>query len=321
VYRLPATSRVLAAALLSATLTACAGPELAPFAPPPVVAAPRPALAIAPLVRLDRASADRRVQDRTDKAERDRTFAEFENGAQTPVPLTECATCGENAVDDSFEPCAECGGLMFRRPFTPPFRPRVDDAAIRARASELLLSRGVFAKVDALPADDPKVEPGLEPTPEMRHVWAEMAKARGARFLLEPVLEESRVELLEKNGWHAFKVVNLIVSSIFIFPAVDPLNWVIPGEDYGYVQRLRWRLTDLERPEAGSAVRVQELVTRASFNDFGPGPSRGFFVVGFLRAPGCLDEEDWAGICAELKPVAVEELARALVIAAETDAK
>lgn len=306
VYRLAATSRVLAAALLSTTLTACAGPELAPFAPPPVVATPRPALAIAPLVRLDRATLDRMTTEPVGNA----------------LPrLQECTACGEPDEDLASDACVECGGRAFRPRFSPPFRPRVDDAAIRARASELLVSRGVFAKVDALPADDPKVEPGLEPTPELRHVWAETAKARGARFLLEPVLEEVRVELLAKNGWHVFKVINLIVSSIFIFPAVDPLNWVIPGEDYGYVQRLRWRVTDLEHPEAGSEVRVQELVTRASFNDLGPGPSRGFFVVGFLRAPGCLEEEDWAGICAELEPVAVEELARALVVAAETDAK
>lgn len=275
VYRLAATSRVLMAALLSATLTACAGPELAPFEPPPVVATPRPTLAIAPLVRLDRASADRTANEQTAQGE----------------------------------------------PFLRPFRPRIDLTLVRARAGALLMERGVFSQVEALREDDPRVEPGLEPTPEMRHVWAEAARASGARWLLEPVLEEARVELLEKNGWHPIKVATLIACSILIFPAVDPLNWLIPGEDYGYVQRLRWRVTDLERPEAGSDVRVRELETRASFNDFGPGPSRGFFIIGFLRAPGCLDEEDWAGICAELEPVALEELARALVLAAEADAK
>lgn len=295
------------AAVVCASLTACAGPELAPFDPPPVVAEPRPALAIAPLVRLDQASADRSTPR--------------PNGAVTDLPPQECVACGEVDADFVADACVECGGKAFRPWFTPPFRPRIDDTALRARAAELLVERGVFAKVDALPADDPKVEHGVEPTPEMRHVWAETARARGARFLLEPVLEEARVELVEKNGYHVVKIINLIVCSVLIFPAVDPINWMIPGEDYGYVQRLRWRVTDLEHPEAGSAVHVRELITRASFNDFGPGPSRGFFIVGFLRAPGCLDEEDWGEITAELEPVAVEELARALVLAAETDAK
>src|SRR5690606_36350611 len=49
----------LGAMVLCAALTACAGPEPMPLDPPPVEAKARPALAIAPLVRLDRASADR----------------------------------------------------------------------------------------------------------------------------------------------------------------------------------------------------------------------------------------------------------------------
>ncbi|MCO5165152.1 MAG: hypothetical protein M9894_02135 [Planctomycetes bacterium] len=212
-------------------------------------------------------------------------------------------------------PCRECGAADFQAPFTLPYRPATDLAAARARAATLLAERGVFERVHLLPDDDPTLDPDLGVTPEVRHVWRETARARGARWLLEPVLEEARVELLEKNGLHALKVVTLIVSSIFIFPAVDPLNWFIPGEDYGVVQRLAWRVTDLDEGPGGEGQR--ELVTRASFADLGPGPTRGFFIVGFLRAPGCLDEEDWAHIAGQLTEVAAEDLARGLVLAGE----
>ncbi len=176
----------------------------------------------------------------------------------------------------------------------------------------------MFSRVDLLPADDPAIDPSTDPTPTERRLWLETARARGARWLLEPVLDECRVELVERNGWFAFEVVDLIVSSILIFPAVDPINWFVPGEDYGVVQRLTWRLTDLEGGLASEGRR--ELTTKASFNELGPGPSREFYVVGFLRAPGCLDEEAWAEIAEQLTPTAAEDLARALVVAAESSA-
>lgn len=273
-----------------------------PLDPPPVEAKARPALALAPLVRLDRASADRRHRPATN--------------AEVPC------LCGEGVITNAGalpSPCEACGSTDVREPFSPPFRPRVDAPSVRARAVDLLQQRGVFSRVVLLPADDPALDPDLGVTPEVRHAWLETARARGARWLLEPVLDECRVELVERNGWHALKVVNLIVCSLLIFPAVDPINWVIPGEDYGVVQRLAWRLTDLEQGLASEGRR--DLTTRASFNELGPGPSRELYVVGFLRVPACLDEEAWAEISAQLEPTAAEDLARAIVQVAEASAK
>lgn len=293
-----------------------------PLEAPPVEANPRPALAIAPLVRLDTATLERRTWPPSESEHRpDPERA----AAHLPAVLT-CTTCGEETApplhDDgaAAPPCEDCGGTRYYRdPFWPPFRPRVRVADVRARAADLLDQRGVFSRVVLLPADDPTIDPDLGVTPEIRHAWLETARARGARWLLEPVLDECRVELVEKNGLHALKVANLIVCSILIFPAVDPTNWFIPGEDYGVVQRLSWRVTDLEAGLTSEGQR--DLTTKASFNELGPGPSREFYVVGFLRAPGCLDEEAWSEIADQLTPTAAEDLARALVGAAESSAR
>jgi hypothetical protein len=261
------TSTVLGLALSCAFLAGCAGPEPLPLPLPAAEATRRPALAIAPIMSLYEASADR--------------------------PLL-----------------ADGARVAFSRPF----KPRTDTEPVRNRAWAILHQRGLFSRVELLPADDPRPA-GLEPA-QLRQAWRDTARAKGARYLLEPTLEDARVELIEKNGWHVFKIIDLIVSSILIFPAVDPLNWVIPGEDYGVVQWLGWKVTDLENDTLVAEGRL-ERVTKASFNDFGPGPSRGFYIVGFIRAPGCLDEESWADIHAQLADVAAEDLATGVVLAAE----
>lgn len=300
---MPRTSTLLVLALSLACLAGCAGPEPLPLPPPPAEASRRPALAIAPIVSAYEASADRSRRD-----------------LETTLHLdVTCTTCGEDleTVVGSTR-CPECENDPLRPAFSRPYRPRTETEPVRARAAALLEQRGAFERVVLLPADDPRPA-GLAPG-QLRAAWRETARAKGARFLLEPTLEDARVELIEKNGWHWFKVLDLIVSSILIFPGVDPLNWVIPGEDYGVVQALAWRVTDLETDTPVAEGRLQR-VTRASFNDFGPGPSRGFFIVGFIRAPGCLDEEDWVDIHAQLAEVAAEDLAAAVVLAAEEGAR
>ena len=114
------------------------------------------------------------------------------------------------------------------------------------------------------------------------------------------------MRLKEKNGLHGLKVATLIVSSILIFPAVDPLNWFLPGEDYELNYSLRWRLSEVSGDELAGGYL--ELGAWDSFAAFGPGPTRSWFIIGFLRAPGCLDEEDWREIGAQLEQSAEREL-------------
>ena len=49
-----------------------------------------------------------------------------------------------------------------------------------------------------------------------------------------------------KNAWYVPKVIIFIASAILIFPGVDPLNWILPGEDYGVVAYGRWSLRDAD---------------------------------------------------------------------------
>ena len=109
----------------------------------------------------------------------------------------------------------------------------------------------------------------------------------------------------------------LIACSILIFPAVDPPNWLLPGEVYGIEQRARWKVTD---PAGKVLARGEVKVTTTDrFAAFGPGATRPWFIIGFLRVPGCLDEEDWGVISSQLEPRAQVDLARALVKAVEAE--
>ncbi|MGE0708164.1 MAG: hypothetical protein AB7N76_00860 [Planctomycetota bacterium] len=191
-------------------------------------------------------------------------------------------------------------------PFAPPYRPALDLAALRERVGALLRERGGYRSVALLP-------PGKETSsPELR----EAARRAGARWLLEVWLEDAGVRLRGRNGLTAFKVVVLIVSSILIFPAVDPLNWFLPGEDYELTWYARFRVSEVDGG-AERAAGYLELGAWDSFAAFPPAPTRGWFILGFLRAPGCLGEEHWQEIAEQLEDRARAELERGLVTAVE----
>jgi hypothetical protein len=226
-----------------------------------------------------------------------------------------CGSCSEVVAVPPLA-CSECGLDPTSVAFVAPYRPRADLAAARRRAGELLEQRGAFARVVLLPADDPLPE---SLAPEQRHAaWREAARAQGARLLLELVLEDARVELLRKNAWYPLKFFNLIVGTLAIIPIMDPVDGLIPGEEYGVVQALTWRVTAVADDSTVATGRL-ERVTRATFNDFGPGPSRGYFFFGTVRTPDCLDERHWAEVHAQLAEVAAEDLATGIVVIAEDD--
>lgn len=281
--------RVAELALALACLAGCAGPEPLPLPTPPAGPA-RPALAIAPIGTAYAPSVDRPRR-------------------LTPVSVRGgewlCGACDEYVAVPPL-PCSSCGGDPLRTPFAQPYRPRVELDRPRRRAAAHLEARGTFERVMLLSSDDPAA-------------WRATGRAAGARFLLEPTLQDVRVELLEKNAWYPLKLFNLIVGALAIIPILDPVDGLIPGEEYGVIQVLAWRVTDLAA-EHETAGRV-ERVTRAAFNDFGPGPSRGYIFFGTVRTPGCLDEAEWAEIHAQLAEVAAEDLAGAVVLAAEEGAR
>lgn len=188
--------------------------------------------------------------------------------------------------------------------FVPPYRPAVEAEELRDELAELLSTRGAFERVVRLE--------GADSSSALRQA----ARQQGARWLLEVWLEDVSVRLKEKNGLHGFKIAVLIVSSILIFPAVDPLNWFLPGEDYEFGYSLRWRLSEVSGDELAGGYL--ELGAWDSFAAFGPGPTRSWFVIGFLRAPGCLDEEDWGEIGEQLEASARRELRVGLTAAAES---
>ncbi|MCA8922112.1 MAG: hypothetical protein KDD82_09905 [Planctomycetes bacterium] len=176
--------------------------------------------------------------------------------------------------------------------FRPPYRPRLSAEPLLDSLAETLRRRGGFEQV--------LVGPDAQ-----------------APLRLELVLEDARVTLAGRNWVHPLKIVNLIVSSVLILPTVDPLNWILPGEDYALETRVRWRLRDGQGATLGRGVLRPEF--RDSFAAFGLGgiAGRPWFYLGFLRVPECLDPADWAVISSQLEAHAQTVLVQSVVAAAE----
>lgn len=173
--------------------------------------------------------------------------------------------------------------------FSPPFRIALDPGPLQGELVSALAQRGGFERVDALGS----------PSSSTHAERLGAARDQGAELLLEMSLVDAEVRLVETNGWHGVKVGVLIVSSILIFPAVDPFNWFIPGEDYGVTLHASWELT-LVRSGARLARGYLQSSASDSFAAFGPGPTRPWYVIGFLRTPGCIDPEEWQEIGSQL---------------------
>lgn len=202
-----------------------------------------------------------------------------------------CIDCGERLPRRTGEPlpdCAECDGHSgYQATFKPPFRPALPGDRLRTQVVEGLKQRGSFP--DAF---------GVEGDGEER---LEAARAGGAEWLLDLNVRDVKVEFLDTNGWQPVKAVVMIVSSILIFPFVDPPNWWIPSEVYGARAEVDWKLTDLA-DGATLASGTVDVTAEDAFAAFWPAPSRGFFVAGFLRTPSCLEEEHWADVAEHLRP-------------------
>jgi hypothetical protein len=191
--------------------------------------------------------------------------------------------------------------------FFPPYRPRIDIEAATEEFVDLLKRRAGYERVTLLDLD-PKAS-GTE--------RRAAAKAAQAAWLLEASMEDVYVRLKRKpTGMHAFKIAVLIVSSILLFPAVDPLNWFLPGEDYELVYTLQFRLSDVSSGEEVAAGYL-ELGAWDSFAAFPPAPTRTWFILGFLRTPGCFDQEDWIEVGEKLALRAHHELIVGIVRALE----
>jgi hypothetical protein len=266
------------------------GPQVLPTLEPPS-GAPGPALALAPFTVEWSPTADRPT---TDRIEANRTVA--------------CAECGEEQPRGKVERpagCAECGHDQVRERFRRPYRPRVELDGLVQQVVARLQERETFARVTAL-----QTSPQANTTARLQ-----AARDAGAEWLLELTLEDLTLDLVEHNGLFVPKLVLFIACAILIFPAIDPPNWWIPGEDYGTELSLRYTLRSAQDGRVLDQGHAEVPLAKASYAPWGLGsvPSRGWFLAGFLRVPGCFDEEDWDQIAQPLEEATLEGLQRALV--------
>ena len=244
------------------------------------------------------------------------TAARLETASVGPYERKECVACGEEQpVEQAARAaCVDCGAGSFRRAFSRPYVPTFDAAGITERLASTIRERETFASVTTVAASGP-------PSRQRSALLLEEAQKAEAEWLLEFEVDSLEVAFLEYNGLHVPTVATFIVCAFLIFPAIDPPNWFLPGEDYGIRAKGRWRLLAVETGVVLGKGRFERELCRDSFAPIGLGgiPSRGFFLAGFLRIPGCLDEEHWRDISQNLKRSGDLGLLHALVV--ETEAR
>jgi len=190
--------------------------------------------------------------------------------------------------------------------------PTFDAAGISEQVASTLRDRGTFASVTLVDAPGPA-------SPKRSALLLNTAEKAEAEWLLELEIDGLEVAFLEYNGLHVPKIVTFVVCAFLIFPAVDPPNWFIAGEDYGIRAKGRWLLRAVKTGVVLGRGHFEHELCRDAFAPIGLGdiPSRGFFLAGFLRIPGCLGEEHWRDISQNLKSSGDLGLLHALVREAE----
>lgn len=266
--------------LLVSLLAGCASaPEPLDLGPPTGVT--RPALAVAPLELAFEATLDRPTYRAGEQRRQLERLVCAACGAEIE-PFDAFREIGSKELAHGVDPgtrrgCPECDGDTFREPFSPPFRPRLDARAIDAELQATLRARGFT--------------PGE------------------GGWRLEARLESAAVRYA-RNGVFGLEVATFIVTALLIFPGVDVPNWFFASEDYTLELVGSWTL------RAGASIVAEGVArtrTTGSFAELGPGPTREWHLVGFLRAPGCLEEDEWSEIADQLVPTAQLDFARELV--------
>lgn len=192
------------------------------------------------------------------------------------------------------------------------FRPAPDAMVVRDLLRQQLLQSGHFGSVEMLgdqAAVDLFAEPWLEPeagtaaqaglTPEqrVRRVFLEQARKANAHKLVELRINRVRVAFEARNDlfWASF-----VLWQLFVFP-----SWWVRDETYVAAVRADLIIFDVPsgRLERQESIRLEVL---RDFNDF----ERGFWhLLDILRAPQCLDPEDWLLIAEVLRKPLAQRLA------------
>lgn len=192
------------------------------------------------------------------------------------------------------------------------FRPAPDTMLVRDLLCQQLLQSGHFGSVEILgdqAAVDLYAEPWLESdaagsaqdglTPEQRVRREFLAQARKANVhkLVELRLNRVRVAFEARNDlfW-----VSFVLWELFVFP-----SWWVRDETYVAAVRADLIIFDVPsgRLERQESIRLEVF---RDFNDF----ERGFWhLLDILRAPQCLDPEDWLLIAEVLRKPLAQRLA------------
>lgn len=183
-------------------------------------------------------------------------------------------------------------------------RPALDVGALEQRVGDVLRERGVFTGLDVASVDS------RAPAPAARQNFSErleragkVARQSGAKWLAVIDVQDSTARYVGQTPTFLFVVKVLILVGSLPFPDIP--NYVLSTDQFEVTYRAKVTLLD-----AGSGAQVGEKLVAGNgkgvFGDF----SRGWYYYGFVRVPGCLDQESWDDILKELRPPAQEGLAR-----------
>jgi hypothetical protein len=170
------------------------------------------------------------------------------------------------------------------------YSPEVNAQAIQARIHELLEQRK-----DATVADF--LSPWKWGTSS-----SDAAQIQGLDQTLIVSIEDATIRF-ERESWLPFK----IVMTVFFFP-IDFPNYFLATDHFALTVRAKWQLLDTASGQviaSGTSTGRQASVE----GDF----SRGWYFVGYLRVPGCLDADSWRDIADAEIPGAQDAIAEAVV--------
>jgi hypothetical protein len=198
-----------------------------------------------------------------------------------------------------------CGGLEPREPVEKWFAP--ESVAV---VTSVALDYDVTAKGAARGSIHPALDAGAisERLAALRRSASSspysLPSDAPASETLEVTIDSAAVRYQSQSGIFPLKVVFVVCFFPLDFP-----NYFISSDRYALTVHAHWRLRDAKGTvlKEGGAEAKQVGV----FGDF----TRGWYFLGFVRQPGCLNAESWEEIAEALRPGAEQAIAEQVVLA------
>lgn len=185
------------------------------------------------------------------------------------------------------------------------YSPGIDASAVQHRIIALLNERH-DAQASGL-VEPPALTPHGAPDRVLQDTRTGVARESGAAHLLSITIDDATIKY---EGQTKLLVPKIIITVSF-FP-FDVPNYFMASDKFALTIRAKWKLIDTT---GGQVVASGTALGRQASLE--GDMSRGWYFVGYLRVPGCLDAGSWKDIADVVVPGAEQAIAEAVVIDVE----